>query len=74
MLTPDPESPVSGREQGVAFLAMLELLARDGHTWIRPEDDEAAEMIERVAARDVTEEDFAAWVAEHVDWLLPSLY
>jgi death on curing protein len=57
--------PFPDGNKRVAFLAMLELLARDGHAWTRPKDDEAAEMIERVAAREVTEEDFAVWVAEH---------
>jgi len=44
---------------------MRELLARNGHDWIRPNDNETAEMIEGLAAWDITEA-FAAWVAEHV--------
>ena len=58
--------PLPDGNKRTAYLAMLELLGRNGHAWIQPEDDEAAEMIERVAARAVTEEEFAAWVAEHV--------
>jgi death on curing protein len=58
--------PFPDGNKRVAFLAMLELLGRNGHTWIPPEDNEAAEMIERVAARDLTEDDFVAWVAQHV--------
>lgn len=50
----------------VGYIAMRELLARNGHEWMRPEEDETAEMIERLAARDISEEQFAAWVAEHV--------
>jgi death on curing protein len=58
--------PLPDGNKRVAHLAMRELLARNGHKWMRPEEDEAAEMIERLAARDISEEDFAAWVAEHV--------
>ena len=58
--------PFPDGNKRVAYLAMRELLARNGHAWIRPEDDEAVEMIERLAGRDITEEDFAVWVAEHV--------
>ena len=61
------DSRRSSTSRRVAYLAMRELLRRNGHSWIRPEDDdEVAEMIERLAARDISEEDFAAWVAEHV--------
>jgi hypothetical protein len=33
---------------------------------VRPGDDEAAERIERLAARDISEEEFAVCVAAHV--------
>lgn len=58
--------PLPDGNKRVAYLAMRELLARNGHRWIRPPDDETAEMIERLAAGDLSEEAFAAWVAEHV--------
>jgi death on curing protein len=58
--------PLPDGNKRVAYLAMRELLARNGYEWIRPDDDETAEMVERLAASDVSEEDFAAWVAEHV--------
>jgi prophage maintenance system killer protein len=58
--------PLPDGNKRVAYLAMRELLARSGYEWIRPDDDETAEMVERLAASDVSEEDFAAWVAEHV--------
>lgn len=45
---------------------MRELLARNGYEWIRPEDVDTARMVERLAASDVSEEVFAAWVADHV--------
>jgi len=31
-----------------------------------PSDNEVAEMIERLASRDASEEEFAEWVARHV--------
>jgi death on curing protein len=58
--------PLPDGNKRVAYLAMRELLARNGYEWIRPDDDETAEMVERLAACDVSEEAFAAWVAEHV--------
>ena len=58
--------PLPDGNKRVAYLAMRELLARNGYEWIRPDDDETAEMVERLAASDVSEEAFAAWVAEHV--------
>jgi death on curing protein len=58
--------PLPDGNKRVAYLAMRELLARNGHEWIRPDDDEAAEMVERLAARDISEEEFAAWATEHV--------
>jgi hypothetical protein len=46
---------------------MRELLARNGHSWIRPaRDEETAETIERLASRQVSDEDFAAWVEAHI--------
>jgi death on curing protein len=58
--------PLPDGNKRVAYLAMRELLARNGYEWVRPDDGETAEMIERLAASDVSEEEFAAWVAEHV--------
>ena len=58
--------PLIDGNKRVAYIAMRELLVRNGHEWIRPDDDEAAEMVERLAARDISEEQFAAWVTEHV--------
>jgi death-on-curing protein len=58
--------PLPDGNKRVAYLAMRELLARNGYEWIRPDDDKTAEMVERLAASDVSEDDFAAWVADHV--------
>jgi death on curing protein len=58
--------PLPDGNKRVAYMAMRELLARNGYQWMRPEVDETAAMIERLAARDISEEEFAAWVAEHI--------
>jgi death-on-curing protein len=50
----------------IGFIAMRDLLARNGHRWIRPEEDDTVRKIEALAAGEISEEDFAAWVAEHV--------
>ncbi len=42
---------------------MIEFLERNGHSFDDSEQDEVAEMIERLAASEVSEEDFAAWVS-----------
>jgi death on curing protein len=58
--------PLIDGNKRVAYLAMREFLARNSHQWIRPDEDDAVEMIERLAAGEISEEDFAAWVAEHL--------
>ena len=58
--------PLPDGNKRVAYEAMRELLARNGFAWMRPDVDDAVEKIEHLAAREVSEEDFAAWVAEHV--------
>jgi death-on-curing protein len=51
----------------VAYLCMIELIRRNGREW-RPAAPamERAEMVERLAARDVTEEAFAAWLEQQI--------
>lgn len=48
----------------VGFLAMVEFIERNGHTFQVPErgDDEVVEMIEGVAAGDVSVEKLTAWL------------
>ena len=43
---------------------MREMLERDGIPWPRPSEDavEIATMVERLAGREVSEEDFVRWV------------
>ena len=50
-----------------AYICLREFLARHGVAWRRPPNDEAAEMIERLAASEVSEAEFAGWVGAHVE-------
>jgi death-on-curing protein len=51
----------------VAYLCMIELIRRNGREWkpVAPEMERAG-MVERLAARDLTEDEFAAWVARQI--------
>jgi death on curing protein len=58
--------PLPDGNKRVAYLAMREFLARNGVDWQRPGVDETADMVERLAAREIDEEDFAEWVASGI--------
>lgn len=58
--------PLPDGNKRVGYIAMRELIARNGFEWMRPDEDETVTMIERLAGHDISEEDFSAWVAEHV--------
>jgi death on curing protein len=60
--------PLPDGNKQVALLAMLELIARNGGRWTPPPggEDEVVATIERLAARELSEERFAAWVAQRV--------
>ncbi|MEX1142778.1 MAG: type II toxin-antitoxin system death-on-curing family toxin [Thermoleophilaceae bacterium] len=58
--------PLPDGNKRIAYICMRELIARNDHPWRRPPDDEAAEMIEQLAARTISEEHFATWVARHL--------
>lgn len=51
-----------------AFLCMLEFIERHGCVWLPSEHDpdETVQMIEGVAAGEVSEENLAAWIAKRV--------
>lgn len=55
--------PLPDGNKRVAYLAMREFLARNDVEWERPGVDETSEVVERLAAREISEEDFADWVA-----------
>jgi death-on-curing protein len=52
----------------VAFVCMLELLARNGAHWSPPADSDAeiADTVARLAARELSEGAFVRWVSERV--------
>jgi death-on-curing protein len=60
--------PLPDGNKRVALLAMLELIARNGGEWRSPPggQEEIASTIERLAARELSEADFTAWVRERV--------
>jgi death on curing protein len=48
----------------VSLITMIEFLRRNGEAWPeRIDQDEVADLFERLAARELSEEDFAAWIA-----------
>jgi death on curing protein len=59
--------PLPDGNKRVAYLCMIELIRRNGGEW-RPvaPDLERAEMVDRLAGRDLTEEDFAAWLEAQI--------
>ena len=59
--------PLPDGNKRIAYICMREFIARNGLEWKRPPDDEAAEMVERLAGRTIGEAEFAAWVARHVE-------
>ncbi|HYV17348.1 MAG TPA: Fic family protein [Conexibacter sp.] len=60
--------PLPDGNKRVALLAMLELIARNGGRWTPPPggQDEIATTLERLAARELSETAFGAWVRERV--------
>lgn len=58
--------PLPDGNKRTAYLAMREFVERNGHIWTTGDQDETADTIERLAAREIDEEQFAAWVAERI--------
>lgn len=58
--------PLIDGNKRAAYETMQELIYRGGGEWRPPEAQEAAEIVERLASREVSEEEFAGWVAPHV--------
>lgn len=59
--------PLPDGNKRIAYLCMIELIRRNGREWkpVAP-DMERAAMVERLAARDLTEADFAAWLERQI--------
>lgn len=61
------DHPLPDGNKRVAYLCMIELIRRNGGAW-RPTAsvDERAATVERLAARELDEHDFAAWLSMQV--------
>lgn len=59
--------PLPDGNKRCAYVCLREFLARNDVRWLRPANDEVAGMVERLAASEVSEEDFIAWVARHCE-------
>lgn len=59
--------PLPDGNKRVAYLCMIELIRRNGRDW-RPvaPDTERAAMVERLAAREIDEATFAAWLERQI--------
>jgi death-on-curing protein len=59
--------PLPDGNKRVAYLCMIELIRRNGREWrpVAPEM-ERAEMVERLAARELTEDEFAVWLERQI--------
>jgi death on curing protein len=59
--------PLPDGNKRVAYLSMIELIRRNGREWSPAAGvDERAAMVERLAAREIAEADFAAWVEAQI--------
>jgi death on curing protein len=56
--------PLPDGNKRVALIAMLDFIERNGGDWVPPAggQDEIAATIERLAARELSEADFAVWL------------
>lgn len=58
--------PLPDGNKRIAYICMREFIARNDLHWQRPSDDEAAEMVERLASREISEHEFVAWTVRHI--------
>lgn len=61
--------PFPNGNNRVGYECMREMLERDGIPWPRPSEDaeEIATMVERLAGREVSEEEFVRWVRKRTE-------
>jgi len=50
----------------VAYLSLREFVERNGYGWTSAGVDETVEILERLAARDLTEEELVEWVQQRL--------
>jgi death-on-curing protein len=55
--------PFPDGNKRIAFLCMIEALHREGIDWVAGDQNAVADVIEALAAREITENQFIAWVA-----------
>ncbi len=58
--------PLLDGNKRIAYICMREFIARNDLHWQRPPDDKAAEIVERLASREISEDEFVAWTARHI--------
>lgn len=58
--------PLPDGNKRIAYICMREFMARNELHWKRPPNDEAAEMVERLASREISEREFVAWTVRHI--------
>jgi death-on-curing protein len=59
--------PLPDGNKRVAYLCMIELIRRNGHEWAPTASPaERIAVVERLAARELSEGDFATWVEEQL--------
>jgi death-on-curing protein len=58
--------PLPDGNKRTAYLCLREFAERNGRRWTSPDPDEAADILEAVAARVVTEDELAEWVAQRL--------
>lgn len=56
------EQPFPSGNQKIGFACMREMLARDGFRWTREEAAETTAMVEKLARREVSHDEFVRWV------------
>ena len=59
--------PLPDGNKRAAFTTMIVFLRRNGARWQIPDEDDAVEVVNAVAAGQMTVEDLTTWVAEHSD-------
>lgn len=59
--------PLPDGNKRVAYLCMIELIRRNGWDWTPiASPSERATMVERLAARELTEDEFAGWLEQQI--------
>jgi len=58
--------PLPDGNKRTGYLVMREFVERNGHTWTTGDQDEAADIVEALAARKISENAFAAWLAKRI--------